>query len=188
MFGHYLPHDEVEVHVDLPGLGQLTRDDELGWYTSQPVTLPILGGRACPVVLDGYDDDPDPEAFHRAVADLLNAPPAVLLEAEPYLVQYCSDANDVWEPGDPERVELDSPGDVWTHLHILDATVSRRGWADGAVYISFQGDVDWELEHGLQIVFRGATKLVKVGPYDGHLTNADAYGDPGMENVIYPTR
>jgi hypothetical protein len=172
--------------MELPGLGELTRDATFGWYTSEPVALPLLGGGACPVVLDGYDDDPDPQAFRDTVADLLVAPRSVLLAATPYLVQYCDDANDVWEPGSAERVELDAPADVWKHVHLIDATVVRRAWGDAAVYVSFQGDVDWELEHGVQIVFRGAMQLVKVGPYDDHLTNADAYGDPNLENVIYP--
>jgi hypothetical protein len=171
--------------MELPGLGELIRDDRFGWCTSQPVALPLLGGSACPVVLDGYDDDPDPQAFRDTVADLIVAPPSVLLAAEPYLVQYCRDANDVWEPGALERIELDGPADVWRYVHLIDATVLRRAWGDGAIYTSLQGNVDWELEHGVQIVFRGAKQLVKVGPYDDHLTNADAYGDPDLENVVY---
>jgi hypothetical protein len=38
--------------MELPGLGELTRDDTFGWYRSERVALPLLGGRSCPVVLD----------------------------------------------------------------------------------------------------------------------------------------
>lgn len=40
-------------------------------------------------------------------------------------------------------------------------------------------------EHGLQIVFRGRHTVSKVGPFDGHLTNADAFGREGLDSVVY---
>lgn len=48
---------------------------------------------------------------------------------------------------------------------------------------------DWETEHGLQIVFKQGLKINKLGPFDGHLTNSDAYADKKLENVVYrPSR
>jgi hypothetical protein len=38
---------------------------------------------------------------------------------------------------------------------------------------------------GLQIVFRDGTAVTKVGPYDGHLTNANATGRAELDDVIY---
>ena len=47
---------------------------------------------------------------------------------------------------------------------------------------------DWEGEHGLQIVFKDGLVVNKVGAFDGHVTNSDAYGDPGLEDVVYVDR
>ena len=45
---------------------------------------------------------------------------------------------------------------------------------------------DWEEEHGLQIVFKNGLTINKIGPYDGHCTNSDAYDDESLEDIIYP--
>jgi hypothetical protein len=42
-----------------------------------------------------------------------------------------------------------------------------------------------EPEHGLQVVFQNGLRVNKVGPYDGHLTNSDAYGDDNLEQAVY---
>ncbi len=46
------------------------------------------------------------------------------------------------------------------------------------------GSCDWEREHGLQIVFKQGLFVNKVGAFDGHLTNSDAYANEELENVI----
>jgi hypothetical protein len=65
---------------------------------------------------------------------------------------------------------------------------SRRSYGDKAVYISLECDCDWEVEHGLQIVFKEGRAVTKVGPYNGHLTNSDAYDDERFEKTIYRSR
>ena len=46
----------------------------------------------------------------------------------------------------------------------------------------------WEEEHGLQLVLKNGLKVNKLGGYDGHLTNSDAFDDESLEHVIYPER
>lgn len=43
----------------------------------------------------------------------------------------------------------------------------------------------WEEEHGLQLIVRDGRTVVKVGGYDGHLTNTDAFGVPDLVDVVY---
>ena len=40
-------------------------------------------------------------------------------------------------------------------------------------------------EYDLQIVFKNGLRVNKVGPYDGHVTNADAYADDSLEDVVF---
>jgi hypothetical protein len=63
--------------------------------------------------------------------------------------------------------------------------VSRRAYGDKGVYVSIECNCDWEPEHGLQIVLKNGSEVTKVGPYDGHLTNSDAYADSTLEGVVY---
>ncbi|HEY7328274.1 MAG TPA: hypothetical protein VH592_11565 [Gemmataceae bacterium] len=64
--------------------------------------------------------------------------------------------------------------------------VSRRAYGDKGIYISVECGCEWEQEHGLQLVLRNGLKVNKLGGYDGHLTNSDAFDDESLEHVIYP--
>jgi hypothetical protein len=40
--------------MQVPGLGEVTADERFGWYYSEPLSIPMFGGRRCRIVLDGY--------------------------------------------------------------------------------------------------------------------------------------
>jgi hypothetical protein len=93
---------------------------------------------------------------------------------------------DDWKSYDDDFKPIESPADVWKCVHLgSQPTVSRRAYGDKGIYISLECGCDWEEEHGLQIVFKNGLKVNKVGPFDGHLTNSDAYDDESLEDVIY---
>jgi Domain of unknown function (DUF6985) len=93
--------------------------------------------------------------------------------------------NSNWLPGDSECVQIER-GKIWEHVQVGDEPmVTRSAYGDQRVYISFECSRDWEPEHGLQIVFKEGRIVNKVGPYDGHLTNAAAFADDKLENVVY---
>ena len=175
--------------MDIPGIGKVERQEEFGWLCSQPLPIGALRGHHCRIVLDeGYVEDERKEDFHGAIANLRSDERDLLDEAAPYVFRYCEDMNRDWKRGDPEFVEA-TPHSIWEHVQLgSELHVSRRSPRDQAIYVSFECNCDWEPEHGLQLVFREGRAVVKVGPYDGHLTNADAYGDPGLEGTVYKER
>jgi hypothetical protein len=63
--------------------------------------------------------------------------------------------------------------------------VARRAYGDKGIYVSVECGCDWEVEHGLQLVFKNGLKVNKLGGYDGHLTNSDAFADESLEDVVY---
>jgi hypothetical protein len=70
--------------------------------------------------------------------------------------------------------EIPDSADIWEHVSFpheestwhLGNTLLERGRS----YLSFEGEVSWEPEHGLQLVFEDGQRVCKAGPYDGHLT------------------
>ena len=89
--------------MQIPGLGQVAADAELGWYRSQPLAVPVLGGTLCQIVLDGYDDDRQQEDFHEAIRTFLTLDPSVLAAATPAIFAYYRDVmNDVVAAGDED--------------------------------------------------------------------------------------
>ncbi|SMC29103.1 hypothetical protein SAMN02745857_03605 [Andreprevotia lacus DSM 23236] len=175
--------------MDFPLLGELEYDEGHEAWVSDALPLPLCQGSECSLVLMEYEDDAQPADFHVAVANLLAAPFAVLQAVEADIYRYYQDIHSYWEPGEEGYLAIASPADVWQHITFgYEPVVERRHDGDQAVYVSLTCNCDWDREHGLQIVLRNGEQVVKIGPYDGHLTHGDAYDDPTLEAVIYPGR
>ena len=171
-----------------PLLGPLTHDDELGGFATAEKSIPFLGSHRCRFVLHGYADDPRPDEIRRAVLNALNATPAILDAAQPHVVRYCQEMLEQYGCGERPDMTLARPSDVWSHVKFgNELHVSRRadGDAEDGIYLSLECNCAWEVEHGLQLVLRDGLTVSKVGPFDGHLTNADAFGDPSRVGVVY---
>src|SRR5438094_8060132 len=82
--------------MEVPGLGEVTKDERFGWYYSKPIPVPMFGGKQCRIVLEGYDEDDRKEDFHVAVTNFLTGTPAVLREADEPLLCYYKDFEERW--------------------------------------------------------------------------------------------
>jgi hypothetical protein len=170
-----------------PVLGPLSRYKFGGLVTeAQPVAF--LGGHSSRFVLQDFEEDPQPDDFRAAIHNALDAKPTILKAAEPHVVQYCMDALAQYDDDDRPALVLEKPGDVWSHVQFgHEFIVRRRTVADAehGVYLSLTCNCDWEPEHGLQLVLRDGRAITKIGPYNGHLTNADASGNPALADLVY---
>jgi hypothetical protein len=166
-------------------LGDCTYDEVYRCYSSELISLPVLSGAECRILVEGYEDDSSVEEFHEAIKNFLAASSDVLKAIEPYLFKYYLDVKSSIEP-EEDFPSIGCSSEIWQHIHLgKEAVVSRRPYGDRGIYVSLGGNCDWEPEHGLQIVFKNGSRINKVGPYDGHLTNSDAYADSALEGVIY---
>ena len=171
--------------MNVPGIGPVTEDDESGWYFSEPLAIPGLRGRVCRIVLEGYAEHPKQEEFHVAIANLLSSERDLLHDAEEYVYLYYKDVRSTLFPSDAGHIDIDR-AHLWEHVQVgNEPIVSRRAHGDKGIYVSLECNCDWEPEHGLQLVFKDGRTVKKVGPYDGHLANSDAYADDRLENVVY---
>jgi len=59
-----------------------------------------------------------------------------------------------------------SDKDAWQHVQPSGISISRRDRRDCAMYVVIGANCDWEVEHGLQIVYRRGVELVLVSPQD----------------------
>ncbi|HST84066.1 MAG TPA: hypothetical protein VLL08_20190 [Kineosporiaceae bacterium] len=167
----------------IPGLGLVTPDGDDGWYRSEAVAIPVLGNSACRVLVNGYDDDPAKEDIHAAIAAFLCLDESVLRAAAPRIFEYYQDIASEFPDDVPA---ISSPNEVWQHIRPgNEVTVERDSFRDRHVYVSVECECAWEPEHGLQIVLRDGHTVIKVGPYDGHLTNAAAYARDDLEGIVY---
>lgn len=83
--------------------------------------------------------------------------------------------------GDPE-VE---PVSLWGGVEPGAVHLTTNSDPDGHVYLVLEAECGWEEEHGVMMVWRDGGTLIKLGEFDGHATNVDAYDDPSLEGVVY---
>ncbi|MFE3328712.1 DUF6985 domain-containing protein [Streptomyces sp. NPDC059176] len=162
----------------------MTADADYGGYRSMPLPVPVLGDILCQVVVVAYDDDQAKNDFHSAISAFLALDEFVLKSASLPIFQYYQDVQITL--GDEDLVSITDPEDVWRHIKLGDeVTVERDAHGDRLVYVSVECECAWEPEHGLQLVLCAGRSVTKVGPFDGHLTNASAYDNEALAGVVY---
>ena len=165
--------------------GPLDSNDRYGWVRISPVYVPLTG-RESEIVLAGYVEDDAMQDFEQAVDNLLSLEHESLRFCERWVFEYYLDARATRDDGEVLPPLVASPTELWSHVQFGQTiVVARRAEADRAVYVSIESTCDWEPERGLQLVFRKGERITKVGPCDGHLSNADAFGRPGLDHIVY---
>jgi hypothetical protein len=141
-----------------------------------------------------FDEDPtdEEEALRlEAVSSFIAGGPQLLEEATPFLWEYYRHTVAAFTPEDRAQYgipDIPESADIWEHVGFRHPPWWRLGGGPlkpGRSYLSFEGDVSWEREHGLQLVYEDGRRVCKVSQYDGHDTVAHAYGDPSLLGVIF---
>lgn len=100
-----------------------------------------------------------------------------------HVLAYAQDFQD-WT-GDETALDL-TPEGIWTHVHPRALTTEEDPYGpDQKAYVVVEADCDWEPEHGLMLCLEEGRSLTKCGGFDGHLTNVNAFNDPGLADVVY---
>jgi hypothetical protein len=140
--------------------------------------------------LDGDPTAEDHILREEVIRDFIAGGVELLDEASPFLRAYYEST--VAEFSAEQRVDYGIPeipdsADIWEHVQFHHPPEWRSGGGPlepGRSYLSFEGEVSWEPEHGLQLVFDDGRRVCKVSPYDGHVTVAHAYGDSSLLRVV----
>lgn len=77
------------------------------------------------------------------------------------------------------------PADIWAFVTPGPVFVQQDAYGDKPWYVVMEAECAWEDEHGLMLVWRNGETLSKVSGFDGHVTNANAYDDDKLLDVVY---
>ena len=84
---------------------------------------------------------------------------------------------------------LPTVDEIWNYARPLGISFSAldpgKYAFERTIYVNVEGEVDWEPEHGLQMVWEGGARLVKVSEYDGHPTNGHASAKPERDQFVF---
>lgn len=139
------------------------------------------------------DEEPDPDApgSIAALASFLELTNADRLSDTQHVFAFYRDYFE--EVGKLEWLEAEmgipqTTADIWDYVTPGTVSVAKGRKDDNNWYVVMQAECHWDVERGLMMVWRNGTTLTKVGGYNGHLTNVNAYADPGLERVVYKAR
>ncbi|HEY4199817.1 MAG TPA: hypothetical protein VGM83_04585 [Devosiaceae bacterium] len=85
---------------------------------------------------------------------------------------------------DEEMGIPETASDIWDNVTPGPISVTQ-GYDDRQWYVVMEAECAWEAEHGLMMVWHNGTRLTKVGGYDGHVSNSDAFADEKLSDVVY---
>ena len=170
--------------MNLEPLGILTRDPDIDeWLRSDGIPVPLFENHPIPFILEYIEADTDRRDFTQAVSSFLALTATDRAEAAPHMFKVYREFCDAVDEEDVD-CHIDDVTAVWNHVHPTAIHVSRRHRHDKDVYVQVTAECDWEIEHGLQLVFRKGATLSRVSNQDGHLTTTDAYDLPEEQDRI----
>ena len=155
-----------------------------GSYISDPVPFSIFDGKEIRVVLDGMSDDSrDLAEYENAVGNILGLSKDDRERITPEVFKNYTDVRTACESLGWDCPVI-SEKDIWQHIYPSEIIVSRRARRDKDLYVQVHCECDWEIEHGLQLVFRRGLQLTRVSDIDGHDTESDACDVPDSEDIL----
>jgi hypothetical protein len=169
--------------ITIDGIGQLTRDPDIEeWLRSDEITTGYFTGTKVRFVLEDIESDPAPEDFAAAVGNFLALGKADRDAAAPYVYANYREFVDAIDEDEWGFTKME----IWSHVKPSFIHVIRNAQGDGKVYVVITAECDWEIEHGLQLVYREAKRLNRVSAQDGGLTDSDSDLDAprGFFNAI----
>ena len=166
-------------------LGGLTpRKGDAEYVIAKPIAVPLFK-RDCAFECFAEDAAGAMDKIDAAVERFLRLDAPTLASIRPHLRDYHDDIiSELVELGSDDIPRVPAGEDIIGRIAIGD-TINVVVDEDGTVYLSAEGDCAWDEEHGVQLVFRNGDELCKVGPYDGHVTNVDAFDREDFAKVIY---
>jgi hypothetical protein len=169
--------------MNIAPLGELVPEEDLPeWLKSEPFPVPFFEGLELPFVFQDIEEDAAPADFESALKAFLALGPAERGQAGEYVFKVYQRFVDI--VGEEEfEFTIPDASTVWDFVTPSIIYLSRRQY-DGRIYVQIDAECEWEIEHGLTVVYKEGTTLARVSDQDGHLTTSDAFGWPEEKNTI----
>lgn len=146
-------------------LGELTEDATIGsWLCSNPISVPYYDGKEIKFTLVDLQEDKKSEDFILAVRNFLKLTVKDRAVAEKLVYKEYQEMVSMVGEQDAGPV-ITIAADVWNHVHPSSIYVLRK-LNDQKIYIKIAAECDWEIENGIQIVYRNGNELCLVSEQD----------------------
>ncbi len=171
----------------IEGIGNFNKvNDE---YQSEEIAIDVLKNQKCILYLENFEDDDNKNEFKTALLNYMKLSFNDMKKVQSDIYKYYKDVKSSFDELEYECIEIKNEEEIWQHIQFgKTIIVTRRPDGDKGIYLFIECECAWEVEHGLQIVFKNGQYINKVGAFDGHLTNSDAYDNKSFEEVVYVSK
>lgn len=151
---------------------------------SEHISVPFFDGLQLEFIFDGYENDENYFSdSEEAVSNFLKKDSNDRKEISPLVFKNYKDFIDA--VGEDEDLPIiKNEEQIWDFVYPDKIIVKRRRRRDKDIYLQIHCNCEWEIEHGLQLVFRQGKKIIRVSSIDGHPTEADAYDKPDSDDEL----
>lgn len=171
-------------------IGQLTQTENFpDWWKSNKIEIPFFDGKPLTITFMDFEPENDEkfiEEADNALNNFFNLKAVDRIAISDLAYKNCKDFIDAvsYDDVDERLHQIKSKTEIWNFIHPAEILVTRRPYKDQDIYILIACECDWEIEHGLQLVFRQGKKITRISEQDGHLTEADAFDKPDKEDEL----
>jgi hypothetical protein len=180
-------HKEITSKI----IGQLKQDDTFAdWWKSSEIEIPFFDNEKLAITFMNFEPEHDEnfvEEADRALTNFLTLTISDRNLISDLAYKNCMDFLDAVDFKEEEKepfTSIKEPTEIWNFIKPTEIYVSRRHRRDNDIYVHISCECKWEEEHGLQLVFRQGKQLTRISDHDGHLTEADAYDKPDVEDEL----
>lgn len=158
--------------ITIPNVGT-ARPTDNGDYVTEPLSVVFLGSDTPFTIEDNVIEaldagDITPEDLARCINNFRDVSQPVLDIVAPDLFAYFKDVEQDLDPDEDYIPEIPSASVVWDYATIDDSEPSvHYNKESSTLFVTLEGEVEWEEEHGLLLVFEDGARISKLGPFDG---------------------
>jgi hypothetical protein len=170
--------DAAIIVMKIEHLGELTPYE--GAYWSEDIYVPALK-KKFGFSIDGVALLDNTRAIELAIRNLLDLQESRIMEAAYYFFWYYKETMELSNNVD---CVIHSQAEVWKFISFLDTIYVQFRESDQKAYLLIPCRCAW-CDQDSDLVLRNGMDIARIGLGSFHNTNAEAYGDPALENVIY---
>jgi hypothetical protein len=160
--------------------GKISRDKYVSHtYNSEPIQIEFPVDATTVVSLHS-EDKTELERYGAAFDKLMATDISNKVDLEKLIFEFYTRIKK-YDTGDYQIIAINSPEEIWSHISVNSIVIRTDG---SSVYIQVELDCDWDIEHGMQIVYRDGDALVRVGENDGNCVASEFYRDEGVVDRV----
>jgi len=171
-------------------IGELKQNDQIeDWWESELIEIPFFNNKKMNITFMDFFPQSDTELINEwdeALNLFLQKSESDRLLLSNLVYENCMDFLNTIEFDEADQYlrNIKDKNEIWKYVQPTDIYIARRPYQDENIYVDINCECDWEQEHGLQLVFRQGKKITRVSQIDGHLTDADAFDKPDIEDEL----